>query len=390
MFSHEPWFGKVSAIYTSAVTLSLKGIDWRSFLARPALPSPSPQILEQIFRQPVLITGAGGSIGSALALRLAHFATCGLVLLEAAENNLGSLERAWIEEMQINPGAAPAPAFILGDAGSAAVLEALFVKHRPRLVFHTAANKHVPLLEQQPFAAIANNIFATEAVVAAAAGHGARVVLLSTDKAVKPASVMGATKRAAEQIVLRQGGTVLRLANVLASSGSVAEVFAAQIERGGPLTVTHPAARRYFLTMEEAVNLLLIAAAHEARPAVLVPALQTAHGITELAGFMARTLAAENEFPIQYIGLRPGDKLSELLWDDSEIASPAGSGDLLCIRSPETAPIQLESGLAELHAAFRERNLGAALDSLCALVPSYSPGREVLALVHQGGERVCA
>jgi FlaA1/EpsC-like NDP-sugar epimerase len=372
------------------VISSLQGLAWRDFLARPALSPPSPQLLDAVARQPILITGAGGSIGSALALRLAHFALPGLVLLEAAENSLCRLERGWAEDLETSSGAAAAATFILGDAGDRAAMEEIVAAHRPRLVFHAAAHKHVLLLEQQPWAAIANNIFATETVAAVAAAHRARVVLLSTDKAVEPASVMGATKRVAEEIVLAHGGTVLRLVNVLASSGSVAEVFAHQIARGVSLTVTDPAARRYFLTMDEAVNLLLFAAGRPESSTVLAPALPAAHGIVELAGFMARALAPGREIPICFTGLRPGDRLAERLWEDSGLARPAGSGDLLSVQSSRPAPMQFESGLAALRAAARERNLSAALAQLRALVPGFHPSQTVLALAREGVQRVYA
>lgn len=205
--------------------ISLKELDWHSFLARPALCAPAPPLPSAC--QPILITGAGGSIGSALALRVAQSAASALVLLEACENNLYHLRRAWGDEME--RGTAVPASFILGDAGDRATLAHIFAMYRPHLVFHAAAHKHVPLLEQQPLAAIANNILATQIVTEVAADYGARVVLVSTDKAVAPASVMGATKRVAEQVVLDSGGTVLRLGNVLASSGSVTELFAQQI-----------------------------------------------------------------------------------------------------------------------------------------------------------------
>src|SRR5580693_9421196 len=139
---------------------------------------------------PVLITGAGGSVGSALALRLADLAPPALLLLESSESSLFTLQSAPAFDTGAAQGAA-APKLILGNAGDRALIEELFAAHAPRIVFHAAAHKHVPLLEQQPLAAIANNIFATETVAAAAAHCGARVVLLSTDKAVAPASVMG-------------------------------------------------------------------------------------------------------------------------------------------------------------------------------------------------------
>src|SRR5580658_7843546 len=182
------------SVYTSPVIASLKDIDWGDFLRRPALESPPPEALSAISRMPTLITGAGGSIGSALALRLAHLALPALVLLESVENHLFELHRTFAFDSEAAPRAAAPAAFILGSAGDRALLDELFVAHAPRLVFHAAAHKHVPLLEQQPLAAIVNNIFATETVAAAAANCGARVVLLSTDKAVEPASVMGATK----------------------------------------------------------------------------------------------------------------------------------------------------------------------------------------------------
>jgi FlaA1/EpsC-like NDP-sugar epimerase len=366
-------------------------IDWRAFLARPPLPRPSPETVAAFADTPLLITGAGGSIGSALALRLAQSGSSRTVLLDASENHLYQLQQALA-----GTGASPNTAFVLGNAGDAVLLEDLFAAHRPRMVFHAAAHKHVPLLELQPFAAIANNIFATETLVAAAAKHGARALLLSTDKAVQPASVMGATKRIAEKIVLASGGTVLRLGNVLGSSGSVTEIFAEQAARGGPLTVTDPKARRYFLTMEEAVDLLLQAAhmaAHIAASAgsgaVLAPALDADHSIAELAGFIARALGDSRELPVHFTGLRPGDKLVERLWDDGECASPAKDG-LLLIHSVRPESSDFASGLSALRAAVRERDLAAALAALRALAPGFRPSETVLALAQKSTPRVCA
>ncbi len=360
-------------------------IDWREFLARPPLSRPWPEVLDAFVDTHILITGAGGSIGSALAPRLAQSGASRMVLLEASETRLYQLKQA----MADTNGNADAT-FVLGSAGDGATLEELFAVYQPSIIFHAAAHKHVPLLETQPLAAIANNVFATEALVAAGAKHGARVVLLSTDKAVQPASVMGATKRVAERIVLASGGTVLRLANVLGSSGGVTEAFAQQIAHGGPMTVTDAEARRYFLTMEEAVDLLL-AAAHlsenTATAMLLGPALEADHSIAELAGFMARTLAPGREISIHFTGLRPGDKLVERLWDDGECASSAADG-LLLIRSNRPQPEDFASGLAALRGALQERDLAAALKHLCALVPDYRPSESVLALAQNRAPRV--
>ena len=342
----------------------------------------------------MLITGAGGSIGSALASRLAHLAPPALVLLESDENRLFQLSRASAFDSEAAPRAAAYTTFILGNAGDRASMEELNATHAPRIVFHAAAHKHVPLLERHPLAAIANNIFATETVAAAAALCGARVVLLSTDKAVEPASAMGATKRVAEEIVLASGGMVLRLGNVLASSGSVTEVFANQIARGGPLTITDPAARRYFLTLDEAVNLLLFASVYPAASALLAPAPLTDYEVSTLANFMARQLAPGREISIRITGLRPGDKLTERLWSGSDTVQATDIGNLVSIQSGRPAREQLESGLAALHIAVEDRDLAGALAQLRSLVPDFRPSQTLLetALAHTRhfDPRVCA
>jgi FlaA1/EpsC-like NDP-sugar epimerase len=235
-------------------------------------------------------------------------------------------------------------------------------------------------MEEQPLAAIANNIYGTLSLVTAASAHRARVVLLSTDKAVEPASVMGATKRVAEQIALAAGGTVLRLGNVLASRDSVAELFANQIAAFAPLSITDPAARRYFLTLGEAVELLLSAAAEPDPPVLLAPDLPTPQFIADLARFMARNLAPGRELPIHFTRPRAGDKESEQLWASNEKAGPAKMNGLRRIDSPLLDAGPLRGMLANLRTALDAREIPAALDCLCALVPDYSPSRTVLAL----------
>jgi FlaA1/EpsC-like NDP-sugar epimerase len=351
------------------------------------LPAPSPEDLDALAQTPILITGAGGSMGSALALRLAHWAPRGPALLESSENNLHKLQQAWTGEGKARSGATMAATFLLGDAGDRALLEEVFAVHQPRIVFHAAAYKHVPLLEQQPFAAIANNVLVTATLAAVAAEHGARIVLLSTDKAVQPTSVVGATKKVAEEIVLASGGTVLRLSNVLDSSGSVTEIFARQIASGAPLTVTDPSVRRYFLTMDEAVDLLLGAAQPDSS-ALLAPALQADHRIVDLARFMARELAPHRETSIHFSGLRPGDKLAERLWDDDEETCPAARGGLLSIRAVRPEAARFKSDLAALRVALRERDLPAALAQLGVLAPGYRPSETVLALAQNDARRM--
>jgi FlaA1/EpsC-like NDP-sugar epimerase len=352
------------------VTSPLETLQWHAFLSRAPLPEASRGAVSSLIQHPILITGAGGSIGSALALRLAS-AGATTILLESSENSLHDLQ-------QDLAGAVDNANFYLGCVSDRSLLDEIFSLHCPSLVFHAAAHKHVPLMEEQPLAALANNIFATETLVSSASAHNARVVLISTDKAVAPASMMGATKRLAEQIVLSSGGTALRLGNVLASRGSVTEVFARQIASGLPLTVTDPAARRYFLTVAEAVELLLTAASEHA-PCLLVPLLPQPHFIADLARFMARALAPDRESTIEFTHLRPGDKESEQLWSDSETPHPATASSLLCLRSPLPPRSQLQAQLATLHRAVQSRDLPAALSTLRILVPDYTPSNEVLA-----------
>jgi FlaA1/EpsC-like NDP-sugar epimerase len=356
------------------VIASLESIDWHSFLARPLLPFPSPATIQTITRDPILITGAGGSIGSALALRLAA-AGASLILLETSESSLFDLQRNFADL----PHSSRAT-FYLGSAADRSLMSEIFWQRHPRLVFHAAAFKHVPLLEDQPLAAIGNNIFATETLLAAASANHARVVLVSTDKAVAPASVMGATKRIAEQVVLGAGGTVLRLGNVLATRGSVTEVFARQLAAGLPLTVTDPAARRYFLTIEEAVGLLISAAPEPHTPSLLAPQLPSPHFIADLARYMARCLAPARQVSIEFTHLRMGDKETENLWSASETPYPVLSNGLVSIHSPCTTRAQLDSSLDTLHSAVSARDLSAALTVLRTLVADYSPSDTVLKL----------
>jgi FlaA1/EpsC-like NDP-sugar epimerase len=376
------------------VTQPLERFDWSRFLARPRLPSPSPEVFDALYRQPILITGAGGSIGSALALRLAGVAPARLVLLEASESNLYALKRRWAasgaaSDFGAARGSGPAVPMtpLLGSIDNQPLLEHVFSRYAPNLVFHAAAFKHVPLMEEHPLAAIGNNIFGTETLTRVASAHGARVVLLSTDKAVEPTSVMGATKRVAEQIVLSAGGIVLRLGNVLATRDSVVKIFANQIARGGPITVTDPAARRYFLTLDEAVNLLLMAAAQPEPAAVLAPVLHSTHFVSDLAHFMAENLAPSREIAIDFTGARAGDKETELLWSAGNGTRPVekhfGHDTLVLVDAERLPPEQLGAGLANLHAAADGYDLAGALAHLRWLVPDFRPSPAVQELARQ-------
>jgi FlaA1/EpsC-like NDP-sugar epimerase len=368
-----------AAIYTSAVTPELASMDWHRFLGRPALPAPAIQALGALCEERILVTGAGGSIGSALARRLAALEPSELVLLDASENRLAALQGT----LTLAPFRS-----VLGNVGNAYLLHELFAKSMPTIVFHAAAYKHVPLLEGQPFAAVENNVLATDTLASIAAEAGARIILLSTDKAVEPVSMMGGTKRVAEQIVRSVRGTVVRLGNVLGSSGSVAEVFAGELAKGEPMTVTDPLARRYFLTIEEAVNLLIAASAEQAPEDLLAPALAAQQSITDLASFMAQELHPGRRVSIEFTRPRPGDKECEKLWSACESASPTDGRGLMMIASPRIESSVLRKEISGLRAAVNASDLPALLAGMQHLVPDYAPSATVLTLSARSAEPI--
>lgn len=353
---------------------ALQHINWHRFLQRAPLPHAKAEDVAALRRTPILITGAGGSIGAGFALRLADEGA-ELILLEDSESALYELQTA------LTAISAPAKrSFYLGNAADRDLLAEILLRHKPDIVIHTAAFKHVPMLEEQPLAAIANNVFGTRAVTEVAADHRARVVLLSTDKAVAPRSVMGATKSVAEKIVLASDGVVVRLANVLGSRGSVSEVFAQQIAARRALTVTDPAAERYFLTLDEALDLLIAAAASTDRASIIVPLLTKAHRVAELAAFMTNTLAPECDLQLKLTGMRLGEKLSEQLWADDEDAFEDRARGTLRVAPTLCSRRSLEQPLQSLKESLDARDISSALHSLRQLVPSYEPDATVLAL----------
>lgn len=348
-------------------------LDWQPLLARLRLPSPPLQVLDQLYRQPILITGAGGTIGSALALRLGNIGPSSLLLLDTAESRLYDLQQSWQTE-----GVPGAMTPILGSTADRALLDEIFTTRAPSIVFHTAAFKHVALMEEQPLAAIANNVYGTLTLSRAASAVGARTILLSSDKAVEPASVMGATRWLSERIVLAAGGIVLRTGNVLGSRDSVTETFALQIAAGQPLTITDPAARRYFLTLDEAVNLLMMTLA-EPPGSLLAPELREPTYITDLAHFMAQSLAPDRSVPIDFTAPRPGEKDPLHFWAAAESPRPAALPGLLSLQYHPIDVPSLESGLADLRATLEMRDASAAMTQLCELVPDYTPSPAVRA-----------
>ena len=274
----------------------------------------------------VLVTGAGGSIGSELCRQIARFAPAKLILFELSEFALYTIEQEFRDRYPALPIAAA-----IGDAKSESRVSEIFELHAPQVVFHAAAYKHVPLMEDEnAYEAVANNVRSTAVVAAAAERVSAeKFVLVSTDKAVNPTNVMGASKRLAELICQAQQATsrtqfvIVRFGNVLGSTGSVIPRFREQIARGGPVTVTHPEIQRYFMSIPEAAQLVLQAALMGRSGEIFVLDMGEPVRIVDLARELIRLSGfSEDDINIEFTGLRPGEKLYEELLADAERTMP--------------------------------------------------------------------
>ncbi len=325
----------------------------------------------------VLVTGAGGSIGAELCRQIVRFAPARLVLFDLSEFALYSIEQEFRDRF---PGVAVSAA--IGDAKNEARVRTVFERCKPDVVFHAAAYKHVPLMEDDnAFEAVRNNVASTVAVARAAQAAGTgKFVLVSTDKAVNPTNVMGASKRLAElacQALQPSGSTamvIVRFGNVLGSAGSVVPRFREQIARGGPLTVTHPEIERYFMSIPEAAQLVLQAALMGQGGEIYVLDMGEPVKIVDLAKQMIRLSGfSETDLRIEFVGLRPGEKLYEepLASAETTLATPHPKLRIAQVRSPEHAAL-LESVLPWL--AGRDPGAEAVRQELRRWVPEYRPG----------------
>ena len=355
----------------------VRDIEPDDLLGREPVQLDEAGIAELISGKCVLVTGAGGSIGSELCRQLALYGPARLVLVELSEFNLYSLEQALSMQFPRLPLVR-----LIGDVRDAAELRRIFEQWRPQIVFHAAAYKHVPLMEEHnAWAALqANTLGSFNAAQAAAQSGAERFVLISTDKAVNPTNVMGATKRAAERVVsamaARHAGTrfmAVRFGNVLGSSGSVIPKFKEQIARGGPVTVTHPEIIRYFMTIPEAARLVLQAGAIGQSGQVLVLDMGEAVRIVDLARDMIRLSGhGLDEIAIVFSGLRPGEKLYEELLADADTTLPTAVSRLRVARLHDD---QAEAVFAWVEATAAAGRLDdeAVRERLRELVPEYRP-----------------
>lgn len=324
----------------------------------------------------VLITGASGSIGAALARRILDSSPKRLILLDRSERALYGLRRA----LDRRDGG-DAAQFVLGDVRDEGLVESLLAE-KLDILFHAAAFKHVPLLEQNPFAAVENNGLATWRLARNAARFGVRrVLLISTDKAANPRSMLGVSKRLAELAMLRwnRAGTrmsALRLGNVAGSSASVLPAFCEQIERGGPVTVTHPEATRYFLTMEETCSVIGALASVEGASGLFVPDMGAAISILNLAERMIGAASSERSINIavKITGLRPGDKLREDLLSPGESLGTEIAPGIRRICAEKISADWMDAKIVKIEEIMRRRDLEALLRALQEVVPEFQPG----------------
>ncbi|MBV9271339.1 MAG: polysaccharide biosynthesis protein [Candidatus Eremiobacteraeota bacterium] len=371
-----------SELLSDKVTVSrMRDIRLEDVLAREPVVVDTAALRPHLEDQVVLVTGAGGSIGSELCRQIATFQPKLLLLLGHGENSLFAIE----QELRTTYGFTRTK-MVLADVADSHAIRNVFSAYHPRIVFHAAAHKHVPIVEDNICEAVRNNVLGTRTVALAAAASGAaKFVLLSTDKAVNPTSVMGLTKRTAELICQSFSGAsstefvVVRFGNVLGSRGSVVPVFKQQVANGGPVTITHREMKRYFMTIPEAVTLVLQAMAmgHDGEVFVLdmgepIKILHLAEQVIRLSG-----LEPHRDIEIVETGIRPGEKLFEEILTDSEGYSQTSHERLFIAKQDRIDYRRITWAAAHLQLAIRSNDWRSALTVLRDFVPEFTPGRHL-------------
>ena len=338
--------------------IRVRAVELRDLLSRPQanLGDHDSHVLPFLRGRTVLVTGAGGSIGSEICRQVLRFEPAKLVMVERSEHALFSIHRD-VSQRPTARGVEIVP--LLGDIANVDRTDRIFADHRPHVVIHAAAFKHVPLMEAHPVEAIENNSLATAALAELADAHRVETfVALSTDKAVHPTSVMGASKLVAERFLQAFGGAsrtrfvAVRFGNVLGSSGSAVPIFEEHLSRGEPITITHPSVRRYFMTIDEAAQLVLLAGALPGTGGTYVLDMGESIPIVDLVHSLAFVMHVPHaDVQVEYCGLRPGEKLDEELFFEDERRDATPNPLVIRVHRPARPLNEVRSWLAELKSA---------------------------------------
>lgn len=381
-FKILPGYGEILNDRVSIKTL--RDVNFNDLLRRKPIELDVEDIRSYLAGRVVCVTGCGGSIGSELCRQLVRFEPASLLLLDASEANLFGIQMQLLHDLNFNK-IIP----ILGKVQDQALVKKIFDKYLPQVVFHAAAYKHVPMLEINPWEAVFNNILGSKIVMEMAAKSGVRrFVLVSTDKAVRPTNVMGASKRVAEMLLQSFSGgathfVAVRFGNVIGSSGSVIPLFRSQIEKGGPVTVTHPEITRYFMTIPEAAQLVIQAGGMGQGGEIFVLEMGTPVKIVDMARDLIRLSGKEpdRDIEIKFTGLRDGEKLYEELITTEESVVKTDHRKIMVLRANgyaaglnSQAEFQqwLEEQLQGLYQSASNHDAVAIKQKLSELVPEYN------------------
>jgi FlaA1/EpsC-like NDP-sugar epimerase len=363
----------------------IRDVAVEDLLGRKPVQLDQHRIRERIQGKVVMVTGAGGSIGSEICRQIAQFRPLALIGFDDAETPLFQIDRELsrsFPELVFHPE--------IGNITRPDTLRRVMQHYQPSILYHAAAYKHVSMMERHVFAAVENNIFGTWQVALAAANHGVEdFVMISTDKAVRPTSMMGATKRLAELVIRAlqmESGTkfvAVRFGNVLGSNGSVVPIFKEQIAAGGPVTVTHPEMRRFFMTIPEAAQLVLQAFAMGKGGEVFVLDMGESVKIVDLARdlILLSGLQPDRDIKIQFTGARPGEKLYEELNLEDEHLVPTSHTQIRSYVSPYDVKVrQIKAYMQELQQIVNTQDLPRLVLLLKEIIPDYNPGAQLLKL----------
>ncbi len=379
-FKTVPGMGE---LINGKVTLNaIREVAYHDLLGRETVKLDQEQIGAYLENECVLVTGAGGSIGAELCRQICRFKPIQIILYERAESPLYEIELELKQEFK-HVKTVP----VLADVCQKGQLKRIFETFKPQTVFHAAAYKHVPMLESQPWKAVENNIMGTLNLIETAKEFKIeRFVFVSTDKAVRPANIMGATKRVTEMLVQSQNSCeisntrfmIVRFGNVVGSVGSVLPLFKKQIARMGPVTVTHPEVTRYFMTIPEACQLILQAGAMGRGGEIFLLDMGIPIKIDGMARDLIRLSGFEPDvdIKIEYIGLRPGEKLYEELITDGEGIVPTNHEKIMVLKGSECNPDLLNGQIQKLDLSAKKQDAAGIKDRLKEIVSEYSPADE--------------